>query len=180
MKIIEDVLPVEQSDWLEDILKSPELQWSYIPDSSGSVPDGERQFPSFSHPVLNTADRNPITDKDMFFRLECVNHSVAKKAGLNLWNMNRVRLGMHIPDPTWTSHHGPHTDQRPRHDVVLYYVNNSDGDTYFFDDDEQVIDRITPKKNTMVVFDGHTVHASSYPTKGQRITINFNYSKGKR
>jgi len=177
MKIIEDVLPQEQADFLEEMLTSKSTKWSYIPDSSGNIADDERQFPSFSIPVMNLSDRLQVADREMWIRLDCPNETICKKAGVNVSSMNRIRLGMHVPDPSWTSHHGPHTDQHMPHTVVLYYVNDSDGDTYFFDDDKQVIDRITPKKNTMVVFDGHTVHASSYPTKGQRITINFNFSK---
>ena len=77
------------------------------------------------------------------------------------------------------------------HTVVLFYVTDTDGDTYFFEDGDdndplgysynsemeyKIIDRVTPKKNMMVVFDGLTTHASSYPTKGQRITINYNFN----
>ena len=176
MNIINDVLPVEQADWLEEMLTSPEIKWSYIPASSGNIPDGQRKFPSFSHPIMNLHDRNQVPDREMLMRFESINHTISKKAELDIDRLNRVRLGMHIPN-VWDSYHGVHTDQIIPHDVILYYVNNSDGDTYFFDDDRQVIDRVTPKKNTMVVFDGFTEHASSYPSQGQRITINFNFGK---
>ena len=177
MKIIENVLPVEQADFLEEMLMSKTVQWSYIRDSSGTIPDGERQFPSFSRPVVNMSEpHNKFPDREMWIRLDFPTETICKKAGLDVCSLSRIRLGMHVPDQSWTSYHGPHRDQPGPHTVVLYYVNDSDGDTYFFDDDEQVIDRITPKKNTMVVFDGLTLHASSYPTKGQRITINYNFN----
>ena len=194
MKIIEDVLPVEQADWLEDMLTSNSIGWNYIGDGSrpNADPENVRLFPSFAHPIYAKYDDNPFGDRDMMQRFECLNHTVCAKSGLDIENMDRIRLGMHIPNPSWHGHHGPHCDQAFPHTVVLFYVTDTDGDTYFFDhedkidplgygydgeDEYKIIDRVTPKKNSMVVFDGLTTHASSYPTKGQRITINYNFSQ---
>lgn len=61
--------------------------------------------------------------------------------------------------------------------VCLYYVNDSDGDTFFFDNNENlnVIERVTPKSGRMVVFDNDIFHASSPPVKSDaRIVINTN------
>ena len=193
MKIIENVLPVEQADWLEEMLTSNSIGWNYIGD--GSRPDGDAEtvklFPSFAHPVYAAFEDYPVLDRDMMKRFECLNRTVCTKAELDIKHMTRIRLGMHIPDSSWTSHHGPHKDQFMPHTVVLFYVTDTDGDTYFFEDGDdndplgysynsemeyKIIDRVTPKKNMMVVFDGLTTHASSYPTKGQRITINYNFN----
>ena len=193
MKIIEDVLPVEQADWLEGMLTSNSIGWNYIGDGSrpNADPESVRLFPSFAHPVYAKYDDNPFSDRDMMQRFECLNHTVCAKSGLDIKHMDRIRLGMHIPNPSWHGHHGPHCDQAFPHIVVLFYVTDTDGDTYFFDhedkidplgygydgeDEYKIIDRVTPKKNSMVVFDGLTTHASSYPTKGQRITINYNFN----
>ena len=61
------------------------------------------------------------------------------------------------------------------HMVALYYVNDADGDTFFFDRNREVINRVTPKKGRMVVFDGLTLHASSMPSKDYRISLNLGY-----
>ena len=176
MKIIENVLPPEQADWLETMLTSTDIQWSYIPDSSGTILEPGKGFPSFSHPIFNLNDRCEIQSRDLFSKFEPLLETWSVKAGKRPNDLNRIRMGMHVP-AEHRGPHGPHTDQPAPHDVVLYYVNDSDGDTYFFDGEGEVIDRITPKKNTMVLFGGFKVHASSYPTKGQRITINLNYRK---
>ena len=192
MKIIEDVLPVEQSDWLEQILTSPVVGWNYIKDGSRphADPENVKLFPSFSLPLLAMDSDNPFPNREMLLRFECINNTVCAKSGLDIQRMTRVRLGMHIPNSSWHGHHGPHCDQEFPHTVVLFYVTDTDGDTYFFDHEDKfdplgygydgeheykIIDRVTPKKNMMVVFDGLTTHASSYPTKGQRITINYNF-----
>ena len=38
------------------------------------------------------------------------------------------------------------------------------------------VDRVTPKKGRMVVFDGLTLHASSMPSKDYRISLNLGYA----
>jgi hypothetical protein len=68
----------------------------------------------------------------------------------------------------------------------LYYLNDSDGDTFIFDKTlkdtpkvtsdtkYEIIKRITPKKGRAILFDGNKYHSSSGPTKGVRCILNFN------
>ena len=59
--------------------------------------------------------------------------------------------------------------------TALYYVNDSDGDTYFFDDSGKVTKRVTPKKGTLVMWEGKIFHAKSSPIKTtSRVVININ------
>lgn len=98
---------------------------------------------------------------------------------------------------------GVHVDTGKKCYSAVYYVNDSDGDTLFFDKttkdftfDEyekmrfeenwkekqeeiftKIVFRKTPKKGTTVIFDGSIYHASSSPTKNKRCIFNFCYSK---
>jgi hypothetical protein len=70
--------------------------------------------------------------------------------------------------------------------VCLYYVNNTDGDTYIFDKTKKelnhiskdtklgILKQVSPKKGRVVLFDGRRYHSSSGPTKDIRCIINFN------
>ena len=77
--------------------------------------------------------------------------------------------------------HTPHTDMlstkdphRP-HKVILFYLNVSDGDTYFYDKEHKIIDSVTPKGNRAVLFDGSLLHSSSKPIEfARRIVLNIN------
>jgi len=72
----------------------------------------------------------------------------------------------------------PHVDLIDAGDYItaIYYVNNSDGDTYFFDDDYNVIKKVSPKMGRLVVFDGNIFHAGNHPIKSQeRIVINYGF-----
>ena len=53
---------------------------------------------------------------------------------------------------------------------MIYYINDSDGDTFL---NKTETKRITPKANSAVIFPSNLWHASSNPTKGKRIVINY-------
>ena len=59
--------------------------------------------------------------------------------------------------------------------VCLYYIDDSDGDTFFFDEEWDIIQRVTPKAGRMVLFDNDVYHASSPPQKHPgRLVLNTN------
>lgn len=74
-------------------------------------------------------------------------------------------------------HNIPHTDfENPKAKTAIFYVNDSDGDTFFFDKEGVVIKKVSPKKNRLVVFNSNQLHAGSHPAKSEkRICINFNF-----
>jgi len=83
-----------------------------------------------------------------------------------------------------------HIDAGHYHNVFLYYVNDTDGDTVFFDkmhdeqlkninyfsyDESLVWKRVTPKKGRIVIFNGFRFHCSQRPAAGKyRISVNYN------
>jgi hypothetical protein len=54
---------------------------------------------------------------------------------------------------------------------LLYYVDNSDGDTIIFDEDKIFTQKITPKRNTAIFFDSNIWHSPSPPTQHKRRVI---------
>ena len=69
----------------------------------------------------------------------------------------------------------PHVDMHRDHMVILYYVTDSDGPTYFFEDDGRtIIKKVEPKRGRFIFFDGNIKHAGSHPIKSKyRIVINY-------
>ena len=60
---------------------------------------------------------------------------------------------------------------------MIYYVNNSDGDTVIYDNKKLV--RVKPEAGKILMFDGSLYHASSRPTKNKLrkvVNINFKYA----
>ena len=73
----------------------------------------------------------------------------------------------------------PHVDVENAPGITaIYYVNDSDGDTLFFDKNMKIVDKVTPKKGTLVYFDNTLYHAGQPPKKSPfRAVINFNWVK---
>jgi hypothetical protein len=67
--------------------------------------------------------------------------------------------------------------------TFVYYVNNCDGDTFFYDElytewnnynKRTLIKRFTPTKGTGVLFNGHRYHGNGVGRLHNRIVINMN------
>ena len=84
----------------------------------------------------------------------------------------------------YSTYHSPHIDLEEPHKVFLYYVDDSDGYTWLFNErfsgkkinNLTVLDRIEPKAGRGLMFDGLNYHASSSPVyHKKRCTINIDY-----
>jgi len=90
-----------------------------------------------------------------------------------------------LPRHTDSQHHYPHVDvghcAGERIKSLVYYVNHSDGDTYFFDQTGatertslNILRRVSPRRGLAVLFDSDLFHASSSPVlSDKRIVINI-------
>ena len=90
--------------------------------------------------------------------------------------VSRIICNMQTLRPTWTMN-AIHPDSRnPDNITILYYVNNSDGDTFFFRGTE-CEHRQTPTKGTAVIYPSIMLHAGSTPTKTEtRVVINMMFT----
>lgn len=89
----------------------------------------------------------------------------------------RCKVNMNLIDPRFEGkYHTPHIDNGFDDQVTaIYYVNDSDGDTFFFDASGKITKRVTPKKGTLVVWSGKVFHAKASPVKSlSRVVININ------
>jgi hypothetical protein len=113
--------------------------------------------------------------------------SFGDKHNFNVVDVFRIKSNLQAKN-LWSERptHSPHVDSLYTHWVWLYYVNDSDGDTVFYDkwfdaENPNPTDlteslRVPPKKGRAVVFNGFQYHSSSSPTKSPfRSVINVNF-----
>jgi hypothetical protein len=102
--------------------------------------------------------------------------------------VGRVRGGLFVNSGK-NKLHAPHVDFHVPHYTFLYYVNDSDGDTFIFNekvnpamgenqnypDKFTLLERVSPKKGDAILFNGLHYHSSSTPEHhDSRIALNIN------
>jgi ectoine hydroxylase-related dioxygenase (phytanoyl-CoA dioxygenase family) len=99
-------------------------------------------------------------------------------------NLLRAKVNVTSPYPPMMKYESqvPHVDLQydngdpVEHMVLLYYVNESDGPTYFFNEAHELQDTVYPKPGRAIIFDGNTIHAASNPVKHPfRIAVNIDF-----
>lgn len=154
---------------IERIFLDREFPWYYVDDVTHQQTDNNY---GFYHGIFHEGRIISNT----YNLIMPILYQLCDKQEIKYDNVLRVRAGL-ITKSGYVGHHAPHVDYvNLNHKTLLYYVNDSDGDTYFFDDDKNVVEKITPKKGKCILFDGNILHASSSPSKNnRRIVINFNF-----
>ena len=171
MKSVFNTLPEPIVNQLDSICRNPTFPWYWLDDTTYQVADSHDgiKAQSFSHQIID--EYEPVSEQTGLF--ESALYCIADKCDARVQDIYRVRLGLCYPDGML--HHAPHTDYDFDHTTALYYVNEAEGDTFFFDKDHKIIHRESPLKGKMIVFGGSEIHASSSPTQGIRIAMNVNF-----
>jgi hypothetical protein len=171
--VIDDVLPESYADSIEGTLFSPTFPWFYTDDITyeiGSREELQSMTFGFFHLLFSEGRQH----SNFFSYFEPIVHIALDKT-IKLKNpyVLQARSFMQFPIKNKKEYNNKHIDTRTPHFVVLYYVNDSDGDTFLFEGTD-IRQRISPKKNRVVIFDGSIYHASSNPDTNKRAVINFN------
>lgn len=160
-------------DQIENLLLSTPspITYSYIKNITGGGDKPHQYIPAFSYSFI--VQEPPIFTPPHFF-LSHILYKLADSLNIQINNILKGRSFLQTPSPT-PSPNSIHVDFDFPHWVCLYYVNDSDGDTILFDDNNNEIQRVSPKKGRIVFFDGSIKHCSSSPSKTARSIINFNF-----
>ena len=184
MEIIDNFLSKTYFKNISELVNGPNFEWIY--NDNISEPLSSTQFNEyvFSHLFLVARDENdpssnrfsPFIEPLLFQILDVTNCDVILIARADM--------------VTWSKEdfiHPAHTDFLFPNTAAVFYVNESDGDTIFYNvkrtdvahyKDLKEYDRVSPKANRLVIFDGNLLHTGCSPTKHKRrILINSNYIK---
>ena len=170
IKIYDNILPKYLEDSYENDITSHSYPFLYGTNITYGDAPNKKYSPAFSVPL----DTNqPAFPKANLNYINQVVYRLSTTLNFSIINIFRTKVLLQIPSIN-TTHDDIHVDLNIPHLVCLYYINDSDGDTIFFDDNNNEIKRVSPKKGRIAFFDGSIKHCSSPPTKTHRAIINFN------
>jgi len=196
-KIFDDLLTEEEKDKIESLMfKTP---WGYLPNITlgNNNPNNnikkflkvdeyflEKDRVGFSSDILS-----PLIFNEFFSPL------VSKSCNAISYKVEKIFRGnsfLQLPLQKTSSVGQIHVNRKENHLVLLYYVNDCDGDTVLFDktfydipfeenypETKYVFNelkRVTPKRGRILLFDGKIFHASSSPTNNHRCVVTFDVS----
>lgn len=137
-----------------------------------------------------------IFDNESFKIVNMILRQITKKLSMVFSDPSRVKYNILTKSAHSTKEehcfNNPHVDSSADHYVLIYYINDSDGPTYIFEetiedtafDDRHKVEKFTIKevihseKGRIVLFDGKYYHASSNPvSSSHRAVINIDVPK---
>lgn len=169
--IIQNLLPDFLKQNIYDDLTSSFFPWYW--NETANYKDSNEDLFHFTHTMYadnqsNSVKLDLVLPIIWFFQKETnikIKSIVRIKANLTTrYNMTEKDISDSI-----------HTD----HDLdnylsLIYYVNDSDGDTIIYDKEGKIANNITPQANSLVYFKSNTNHAGMFPLiNKKRIIINF-------
>ena len=172
MKIINNVINNSSFNLLQKKILSDNFPWYFLNSSAYGNFENDITY-SFYHTIL----LNYEIKSDYFDFVNSIALQLKDKFKLKDYNIFRLRLGLTVSYGKKIINK-PHIDVNNRkHKVILFYINDSDGDTYFYKNNK-ILTSITPEKNKAILFDGEMYHSSSKPEKNsRRIVLNINLEK---
>lgn len=190
IKKINNLITFDQSSEIKNVLFHPEFPFGCL--DNVTYPDSELK--TF---ILNNKDQFDEIDPNIqygFFHMiygddqilspfyetvAPILESFKEKMSIKIKKLIRIRIRMTTKVSVKSIKNYPHVDGKDPHKVLIYYVNDSDGDTFFYKKNNNNFEealKITPSMGSGVYFDGSIYHASSTPSNvSRRMTINFNF-----
>jgi hypothetical protein len=187
MEILEQFLPKELEDRVEGILLNSHFRWFF---NAEDTPNPKNNFatidtvdsvmtPQFTHGVFSEGKIN-----SPFYEIaKQVLDKVAEELKIDIKEILRIKTNLLLNNTGIgeDSYNRPHVDLVTPHHVVLYYVNDTDGDTIIFDEKYDASElellnpkRVPPRKGKAICFNGEHYHASCNPIKSKkRVVINY-------
>jgi hypothetical protein len=195
--VIDDVISKGHQDFVEKELLTYS-GWRFLEDVAYSGPGNDTNYDKFRLQGKTPAIGHQFFDKNyggiqspIYMIAAPIIHAATDSIGQPLKELLAGRIFMHFPlaESLKKTHDNIHIDFPFEHMACVYYVNDTDGDTFIFDKfhrdlkpnqelsevEFNIVQRVTPKKGRCVVFNGSQFHSSSGPTDKIRCIINFDF-----
>jgi len=169
-QVFENFLNDNEKIQIENGMLAHDFPWFFSPITGGVITKNVKESSQLVH-LFYDINYNIISNA-----FENVKN-IFNKTKINYKKFIRIKANMtsNITNLKKEEHGPLHQDvPKDNYKSFIYYVNDSDGDTIFFDNDYNIINRFTPKRGTGILFNSNLFHCSSNPIINEkRIVINY-------
>jgi len=181
-------------DLLNNVIQNKFFHWFYIDKTSGTDgPDNNDFFidsntedrPFFVHFIYG--EEEGITSPGTIHLVKNLVYKFTKDFKIPFKKVLRAKLNLSLSQNGFNDNNYciPHVDYVKPHKVLLFYLNDSDGDTVMFNETypnkfDKLTEhkRISPMQYRVLNFDGFQWHANYNPVKSKfRIVLNVDYEE---
>lgn len=197
VKILKNFLPKTYQDDLENTINNHQFPWYFFDNIMSDeylkykIKDPNITFSSGLTHVVYGETLNGI-NSNIFPLIKPIFYFLEEKENIILNKIMRIRIRrtFQVPNHNLNKYNHPHVDyaERNNYKSLVYYVENSDGDTFLFNECKgktniSSIKKVTeykrssPIKGNAVLFDGDRFHSGNNPINYQKRTIiNFDFT----
>jgi hypothetical protein len=174
IKIIENCTDQFVADEIEKIFFDKFTYWWYDPSTIGNSIDYDRKKFHDTYQLIHPIIDNGRHDSAYTSLILSLTDKILEDQLINVLTYRRIKVNQLLKSSE-NRLHPPHIDDSAENMIsIVYYINDSDGPTYFFDKNLEIIDSVEPKKNRCVLFPSNLLHASSSPlTSDRRLVVNI-------
>lgn len=153
-------------DELYSLVSHIDFPWKLVKDITGKEEEG----PGLVHLVIK--EDGIVTSNEV---LDAVKKAIMSNTKYKVEDIYRIKINCLLKNSENVVYNNKHIDQNFDHNVMIIYLNDSDGDTILYSGDE-IIERSSPEKNKFIIFNGLINHASTRPViNTYRYIVNINF-----
>jgi hypothetical protein len=198
--IDDEIIPVDLQEKIKKMHLSDDFPWYLSFEQTQTANDFYRKYFSLITPNISEYSQfvhvfqidSRINSSETFYNPVIDIFNICKNKYKFKNNIFRIKSNFcpKVYEKNLDAHQIPHTDSKENHWIMLYYINDSDGDTFIFNEknkeDEPIYNiktltvkkRISPKQGRVIIFNGDNLHAGMHPRDNfNRLVINFVFSK---
>lgn len=159
IKVINNLLPKSFSHRIKEDIKEGRVPFYYRESNVDYS-----KLSQFTHQCYDKKDNNPTSD--YFNVISPMLYFIEKECNLIITDLDRIKINIitskHLANKDLDT--ALHMDSNDKDFLsFLYYVNDSDGDTCFYNEDGTILQKVTPKQNTGVLFKSNIIHRATPP-----------------
>jgi hypothetical protein len=186
IKVYDNLLNDVEKDRIENFLRDPKFPWflsigyNHYTTNKEDIEKNTNQYSSECVLLTHVFYMNSFRNSDNYQLSDFVLNLFLERSNYPFKSLIRSKANLTLKTNHSTAiYTTPHIDYNYDHTVLIYYANDSDGDTVIFEDHKstKVLECIEPKKGRFLTFDGNLYHSAGLnKIYDLRMNLNFNIS----